>query len=151
MNKPTGKHWQAQDVRVTRVRVHMAVIHTGHLAAGSSLSCAERLLQPSEWENFLIPEKFHVIAHLLWGSLLLSVAWSGRASLCRNSLWCQNNPHGAESGSLGSSSGCKCVPLPTSLPRLPQSHGLGFSLPYLFVHPFKRCNMLGRHCRHRSK
>lgn len=93
----------------------------------------------------------HIIAHLLWGSLLLSMAWSGHASLCRNSLWCQDNPHGAESGSLASSLRCKCVPLPTSLPCLTQSHGLGFSLPYLFVHPFKRCNMLGRHCRHRSK
>lgn len=152
MNKPAGTHWQGpQDVRVIGVRVYMAVISTGHLATRSSLPCAQRLLQPSEGDNFLTRGQLHIPAHLLQGSLLLSMAWSGCASLCRNSLWCQNNPHGAESGSLASSSGFKCVPLPTFLPHLTQSHGLGFSLPYLFVHPFKRCNMLGRHCRHRSR
>lgn len=121
MNKPAGKHWQGpQGVRMTWGRVHMAVILTGHLAGRSSLPCAERLLQPSEWENLLIPGQLHIPVHLLQGSLLLSVAWSGRASLCRNSLWCQNNPHCVEKWVLGQFFGMQmCSPShfsPTSNP-----------------------------------
>lgn len=67
MNQPAGKHLQGpQDVRVTQVKIHMAIILTQLLAARSSLPGEKMLPLPSVWEeNSLTQKQLQVTAHLL--------------------------------------------------------------------------------------